>query len=95
MTLAWAVSVNAAKLGASLEAYAEAKLAMDNFENYIFVRHSHSAWGRLPAELVDNIFTHLLALEYAPGKVRWTKAARCAARTCSNFDITPLMSGTN
>ncbi|KAE9977634.1 hypothetical protein BLS_001254 [Venturia inaequalis] len=85
--LTWAVPVDAAKLGASLEAYLEAK----PFITQLLLCHSFGQGSnvpitKLPREIIDMVAEVLIAGQQTGPQERWAKMHRCSSGRCTRDD---------
>ena len=87
ITLAWAVSVDYAKLGARLEAYVETKAQITTLKACVASSCStHPSISKLPPEIVTAIANALKDIVYVPKIKRWLRAQKCVHNECERVD---------
>ena len=83
VTVAWAIPVEPATLGASIEAYATAQQTMFAFEEYTNSTSKQCAVRGLARELLDTISTYVRQLAFVEQSAEWTQALACFRGRCS------------
>ena len=86
ITIAWATPVDAATLGARMEAHAKSKATIHTFR--LCVQHAppDAPLGRLPPELVEIVAAQVQQSRFEKRMKKWEKSVNCAAGVCSPSD---------
>lgn len=85
--LTWAVPVDAVELGASLEAYLEAKPFITQLLLcHRFGRGSNVLITKLPREIVDLVAEVLIAGHRTSQQERWGQMQKCSLGRCTGVD---------
>ena len=88
ISLAWAVSVNYAQLGARLEAYVETKPTITTFRACLPLSPIPSV-SNIPREVVELIEEALKDMVYFPKVRDWLKDCKCIRNECGFRDHFP------
>ena len=90
ISLAWAIEVDSAQLGARLEAYIETKAAVTTLvaclSRYRLPPKAHIPERTIPREIIDLIADAVKDADYEPRVRAWTKSRRCAQNKCETLD---------
>ena len=86
ITIAWAMPVDAATLGARMEAHAKSKATIHTFR--LCVQHAPpgAPLGRLPPELVEIVAARIQQSLFKKRMKKWKKSVNCAAGDCYPSD---------
>lgn len=86
ITIAWAIPVDAATLGARMEAHAQSKATIHTFR--LCVQHAPpgAPLGRLPPELVEIVAARIQQSLFKKRMKKWKKSVNCAAGDCYPSD---------
>ena len=83
LTVAWSVLVDAATLGASIEAHASTKNTESNFLKFTSTNLENSAMRQLPNEVVAEIMAHVRQMYFIDHQRQWQNAWWCFRGRCS------------
>ena len=91
ITIAWATPVDAATLGARMEAHAESKATIHIFR--LCVQHAPpgAPLGQLPPELVEIVAAQIQQPRFEKRMKKWEMSVNCAAGNCSPSEHSKIM----
>ncbi len=86
LTVAWAIPVDTAFVGARIEAYVEAKATISMLRLCIKYAQTGISLGNIPTEMVENVATHVRQSIFESRLEGWQNAMTCCMGECSPRD---------